>query len=102
MTSQENGGIIRNGYQILYAGNYYKGASKNSHFSKRNKIKKEKNRYTLPKYTYRVRKSFREFHGKSSSRPHDNAPPFSFRVQIALDFSYLDPEGQGRGTIMRA
>ena len=42
------------------------------------------------------------FYGKSSSRPHDNSPPFSFRVQITLDFSYSDPEGQGRGTIMRA
>ena len=51
---------------------------------------------------YRVRKSFPEFYSKSSSRPHDNALPFSFRLQIALDFSYLDPEGQGQGTIMRA
>ena len=34
-------------------------------------------------------------------RPHDNAPPLPFRLQIALDLSYLEPEGQGRGIIMR-
>ena len=34
-------------------------------------------------------------------RPHDNAPPLPFRLQIALDLSYLETEGQGRGIIMR-
>ena len=35
------------------------------------------------------------------SRPHDSATPLSFRLQIAEIKSYLEPEGQGRGIIMR-
>ena len=50
---------------------------------------------------YRVRKSKLESYGKSSSRPHDSAPPLFFYLQIALDVSYLEVE-QGRGTIRRA
>ena len=46
------------------------------------------------KTTYRVRQTKRESYGKSSSRPHDSAPPFSFYLQIALDLCYLEPEGQ--------
>ena len=30
-------------------------------------------------------------------RPHDNASPLPFRFQIALDLSYLEPEGQCQG-----
>ena len=51
----------------------------------------DKNWAHFQKTKYRVRKSFREFYGKSSSRPHDDAPPLSFRIQIALDPSFHMP-----------